>query len=250
MTTGMPHGAAPHEAHQPWGLAPTVRTANPRDPRVASIAERWLEAQSTQDPGSAVHDDGAGYVDAARVALTYATFSLDEAEQTIAPAPAPLTPRLFRDAMGCLATGVCVVTTVAGDDDVAMTANSVTSVSLEPPLVLVCIARTARFHDLVLEAGRWGLSILDATAHELSSQFARPGRSQQGQLQHARFHRGVFTGVALLDSSVVQVECRTEQVHCAGDHSIIVGRVVSVARNGEGDHPLLFHRGSYRWLLS
>ena len=230
---------------------PTTPPATVRGARTASIAEQWLAGHPGHDHPAAANDDGAGYVDAARVALTFASLSLDRGAQTEPPEPpGPVTPRLFRDAMGCLATGVCVVTTRAGDDDVAMTANSVTSVSLEPPMVLVCIARGTRFHDAVLSAGLWGLSILDASAHELSAQFARPGRAQQGQLTHARYHRGAVTGVALLESSVVQIECRTEQVHGAGDHDVVVGEVLSVCRNGAGEHPLLFHRGGYRWLLT
>ncbi|RNI21209.1 flavin reductase [Flexivirga caeni] len=151
--------------------------------------------------------------------------------------------------MGCLATGVCVITTVAGDDDLAMTANSVTSVSLQPPLILVCVAKTARFHDALLESGRWGVSILDAESHELSTQFATPGRDHAGQLERVQFSRGPATGVALLTSSVAQLECATTAVHPAGDHDVIIGEVKYLSQAGAGRHPLLFHRGRYRWLL-
>lgn len=216
----------------------------------ASIAEQWLAETWVHGP-SPEDDDGAGYVDAARLALMFASVAVDHADGEPAPSSqCPVTPHSFRDAMGCLATGVCVVSTVVEGDDVAMTANSVTSVSLVPPLVLVCIARTARFHDAILAAGAWGLSILDASAHELSVRFARPGRPQASQLENARFRRGPETGMALLESSVVQAECVTTQVHAAGDHDIVVGRVVSLSRQGEGAHPLLFHRGRYRWLLA
>lgn len=78
--------------------------------------------------------------------------------------------------------------------DVAMTANSVTSVSLDPPLILVCIAKTARFHEAIIEAKQWGVSVFDATSHELSSQFARPGRERNGQLEAIRYDRGPATG--------------------------------------------------------
>ena len=69
---------------------------------------------------------------------------------------------LFRRAISRFATGVAVLTTRNGDIDHAMTANALTSVSLEPLLLLVCVEREARFHDAVLEAGIWGLSVLSA----------------------------------------------------------------------------------------
>lgn len=159
-----------------------------------------------------------------------------------------MTPRALRDAMGCLATGVCVVTTVLDGADVAMTANSVTSVSLEPPLVLFCVVSGSRFAEAVVAEGRWGISVLEATAFDLSAHFARPGRGSDGQLERVRHHRGPVTGVALLDASVAEVECRTEATHPAGDHVIVVGRVVSLDQRGESAHPLVFHRGRYRWL--
>nr|WP_221185271.1 flavin reductase family protein [Flexivirga oryzae] len=151
--------------------------------------------------------------------------------------------------MGCLATGVCVITTLADGNDVAMTANSVTSVSLEPPLILVCIAKTARFREAIIESGRWGVSILDASSHELSTELARAGRDRAGQLERVLFERGRETGVALISSSVAHLECVTTAVHTAGDHDIVIGAVKSLAQAGAGKHPLLFHRGRYRWLL-
>lgn len=196
------------------------------------------------------YEDGAGYVDAATVALRYTYLPFDRSDDDSSPAPlVPVTPRSLRDAMGCLATGVCVVTTVVDGHDVAMTANSVTSVSLEPPLILFCVAEESRFRDAVISEGRWGVSVLDATSYELSSHFARPGRHSDGQFERVRHHRGATTGVALLDTSVAELECVTEATYAAGDHTIILGRVSSLFQRGEGAHPLLFHGGRYRWLL-
>lgn len=203
----------------------------------------------TPAPDDYSEDVSPTYVDAATVALRFASTSVDAATATPSGLTEAVTPRSLRDAMGCLATGVCVITTFAEEHDVAMTANSVTSVSLDPPLVLVCIAKTARFHEAILNAGRWGISILDAGSHELSAQFAIPGRDPAEQLARVRFDRGPETGVALLSSSVAQLECTTTAVHSAGDHDVIIGEVRSLAHVGPGKHPLLFHRGRYRWLL-
>ena len=195
------------------------------------------------------HDDGAAYVDAATVALRYASVELGPAPRATPTAPpADVSPRELRDTMGSLVTGVCVITAVADGEDVAMTANSVTSVSLDPPMILVCIAQTARFHDVLVDSVHWGVSILDAEAAEVSAHFARPGRDRRGQFEKTSYHRGPVTGVALVDDSCAYLECRTEVVYPGGDHSIVVGRVVSTELRAESVHPLVFHRGTYSWL--
>ena len=211
------------------------------------IAHAWGGRDDV--PDGEPTDDGAGYVDAATVALRFSSVSLGQAETSpgTAQESAEVTPVLLRQVMGTMATGVCVVTTKWAGEDIAMTANSVTSVSLDPPLVLVCIAKTARFCEAVVDSGSWGLSILDASAYAISSHFAKPGRERSGQMATMAYHHGPVTGVALLDRSVGRVECVTEVVHDGGDHLIVVGRVVAAAQSGEGAHPLLFHRGRYHW---
>jgi flavin reductase (DIM6/NTAB) family NADH-FMN oxidoreductase RutF len=196
------------------------------------------------------HDDGAAYVDAATIALRYSSVELGPAPKapTTRPLSAPVSPRELRDTMGCLVTGVCVVTAVSDGEDVAMTANSVTSLSLDPPLVLMCVARTARFHRAVVEADSWGLSILDAGAAEISSMFARPGRPRAAEFQTLNHHRGEVTGVALVDDSCAFLECATEHVYPGGDHSIVVGRVLATQIRSEPVHPLVYYRGDYSWL--
>lgn len=205
----------------------------------------------SQDPDDheELGDNVPTYVDAATVALRYASVALGPTSGVSPPARRPpVLPRTLRDAMGRLVTGVCVVTTVADGEDVAMTANSVTSVSLEPPMVLVCVAHSARFHAAITSAAVWGVSILDADSLEVSSRLARPGRPDRDQLVGLGHHRGAVTGVALLDSSCAELECVTEHVYPGGDHSIVVGRVVGVAQSGDSVRPLLFHRGQYSWL--
>src|SRR5664279_779430 len=94
----------------------------------------------------------------------------------------------FRRAMGRFATGVTVLTTPTRDVDHAMTASALTSVSLEPLLLLVCIDREGRFHDAVLEAGLWGVSVLTADQRPVADWLATRGRPLHGQLDRVPHH--------------------------------------------------------------
>ncbi|MFN8075973.1 MAG: flavin reductase family protein [Kineosporiaceae bacterium] len=154
----------------------------------------------------------------------------------------------FRRAVGRFATGVCVVSTVVDGLDHAITVNSFSSVSLEPALVLVCIADLARFHDAVLASGQWAVSVLAETARPVADWLATPGRPVHGQLASVPHRRGAHTGAALVSDASAWLECRTSAVHAAGDHSILVGEVLSVELAEDADAPLLYHRGAYRRL--
>ncbi|MCW2817997.1 MAG: flavin reductase [Marmoricola sp.] len=161
-----------------------------------------------------------------------------------------VTPARMREAMGRLPTGVCVVTTTTEGEDVGLTVGSVVSVSLEPPLVLVCVGRSVRLHDALVGSGSWGVSVLAENAGAVSSLFARQGSDTRGRVAQVAHHRGAVTGVALVDDACAWLECRTEAVHPAGDHSILVGRVVSTAvapdaPDGARRAPLVHHRGGY-----
>jgi flavin reductase (DIM6/NTAB) family NADH-FMN oxidoreductase RutF len=105
--------------------------------------------------------------------------------------------RDFRDAMGLFPTGVTLVTARGADGvDQAITANSFTSVSLDPLLVLVCVEHASRLHDVVLTAGRWGVSVLSLDAEPLSRKLARRGHDTTGALAGVAHHRGPHTGAA------------------------------------------------------
>lgn len=166
----------------------------------------------------------------------------------ISPSDIPVDEGLFRRALGRFATGVCVVTTRAQGFDHAMTANTFTSVSLDPPLVLVCVETDARFHDAVLDAGVWGVSVLDAGARALSQWFATRGRPLHGQFARTPYHRGARTGVLLLDDAVSWLECRTTTVVPGGDHSIVVGQVLGAAVAPRERGALVYYRSGYRSL--
>ncbi|WP_246074989.1 flavin reductase family protein [Nonomuraea terrae] len=158
----------------------------------------------------------------------------------------PIDPRAYRKVVGRFATGVTIVTTRAGDVDHAMTVNSFTSVSLDPLLVLFCAEKVARFHDAVLEAGAWGVSVLPASMEDASRFFAHRGRPLDGQLARWAHHRGE-SGVALFDGALATVECTTKSVYDGGDHSIVVGQVTALGMPGDGP-PLVYHEGRYNTL--
>jgi flavin reductase len=151
---------------------------------------------------------------------------------------------VYRLAVGRLATGVTIVSSRLGGIDHAMTANAVASLSLEPLLVLVCVEREARFHDAIVESGIWGISILPSTARATADWLATRGRPLHGQLDRVPIHRGV-TGVALLDESLSTLECESTDTCAGGDHTIVVGRVLSVEISDRPGDALVYYRGRY-----
>lgn len=161
------------------------------------------------------------------------------------PAASSPTPGELRGVMGRFATGVTVIT-AAGEHGHGMTANSFTSVSLEPPLVLCCVAFTARGHAAITSAGGYGVTVLGAEQRDLARYFAdkkRPlGAAQFDGVAHTP---GPLTGAPLLDGALAWLECELVQTHDAGDHSIFVGRVLS-ARTGPAQRPLAFYEGGFR----
>lgn len=151
-----------------------------------------------------------------------------------------LDSREFRHALGCFATGVVVVTAAYDGGEHGMTANAFTSVSLEPPLVLVCIGNRARM-SRVLEPGmEYGISILAATQREISKGFA--GRGQPGVPVVFVWRRGV----PLVANACAHFVCRLADARVVGDHTLFIGAVEEFS--SMEDAPLMFHRGSYSGL--
>jgi flavin reductase (DIM6/NTAB) family NADH-FMN oxidoreductase RutF len=155
---------------------------------------------------------------------------------------------VFRRTVARFPTGVCVLTTHDSGLDHAMTVSSFTSVSLEPPLVLICVELEARFHDAVISAGFWGVNVLDAGSRSIADWLATRGRPLHGQLDRIPHRPGPATGAPLLTGATASLECRTEAVHPGGDHSIIVGAVVSAEISETSESALLYHRGTYKRL--
>ncbi|HRC40289.1 flavin reductase family protein [Nostocoides sp.] len=150
----------------------------------------------------------------------------------------------FRAAMGRLASGVVVLSANDGRHDHAMTATAFTSVSLDPPLVLACVERAARFHDLVLASGGFGVSILGVGQRAAAEWLATPGRPLVDQFERIPHRRG-GGGAILLTESIATLECRTSALHPAGDHSILVGEVIATTLIDTPDEALVHYRSRY-----
>lgn len=135
----------------------------------------------------------------------------------------------YRLAMARLASGVCVVSARQGSLDLAITATSVTSVSVEPPTVLFCVYSEARLAEAVMPGDRWAVSILGPRATAAADWLASPGRPAVGQLNAVPHHFGEHSGAALLDQAAAWLECETTWTKQAGSHDVVVGRVLSSA---------------------
>lgn len=161
----------------------------------------------------------------------------------------PLAPDVtiaeFRMAMGRFATGVTVVTTTVDGVDLAMTASSLTSVSLEPLLMLVCVEREARFHDAVLSTGWFGVSILGSEQRATAQWLATRGRPLHDQLDRVPHVRGPRTGAPLLTGALARLECRTTTTYPAGDHTIVLAAVESVDVETRPESALTYYRSRY-----
>ncbi len=150
----------------------------------------------------------------------------------------------LREVMGQFATGVTVIT-AGGDQAHGMTANSFTSVSLEPPMVLCCVSRAARMHAAIMAANSYGVSVLGADQRELARYFAdwrRP--AGPAQFDSVDWWAGRHTGAPLLTGALAWVECELAEVYEGGDHSIFLGNVV-YSRRSQDAHALAFYNGGY-----
>jgi len=155
-----------------------------------------------------------------------------------------LDPDGFRSVLGRFASGVTVVTMVGADGrDHGMTVSAFCSVSLEPPLVLVCIDRTASMHELLAPGTAFAVNVLSAGQEAVSRRFATG--DPPNRFDGLGYQRGM-TGVPVLDDVLAWLEARVTTRHDEGDHTIIIGRVEAAATRQ--DRPLLYYRGGYAQL--
>ena len=153
-------------------------------------------------------------------------------------------PRTLRDALGCFATGVTVVTTLdEAGQPVGLTANSFSSVSLDPPLILFCLARSSTNVERFRQAEHFAINVLHIGQQPTSGVFAR---SQADRFQDVAWETW-DTGAPILSGALASFECGTEQIVEAGDHLVIIGRVTRARFEPRRD-PLLYFRGKYRRL--
>jgi 3-hydroxy-9,10-secoandrosta-1,3,5(10)-triene-9,17-dione monooxygenase reductase component len=149
-------------------------------------------------------------------------------------------PATFRTVLGHFATGVAIVTAIDGTEPVGMACNSFTSVSLDPPLVLFCAAKSSLTWPRIQAAGKWAANILAEDGEAVCRVFAQ---KDVDRFSHVSYATGK-TGAPILGDALAFVDCETEAEHDAGDHVLVVGRVVELGCATEGK-PLLFYRGGY-----
>jgi 3-hydroxy-9,10-secoandrosta-1,3,5(10)-triene-9,17-dione monooxygenase reductase component len=149
--------------------------------------------------------------------------------------------RNFRHTVGQFATGVTVIATESGGSIRAMTANSFTSLSLDPPLVLFCVGKTAHLSAHLRDATDFSVNILARTQQDLSSYFAGIWK----QPAPPPFEFVSWDGVHRLDGCGAALACTVATIHEGGDHWIVVGRVLSLYRSESIPPPLLFYAGRY-----
>lgn len=146
----------------------------------------------------------------------------------------------FRAAIGRLPAGVVVLSVRWRGADQAMTASAVTSVSLEPPMVLCCVHQDARLREALDDVDTWAISVLADDQGPVADWLSSPGRPSIGQLDRVPHVPAPRSGAAWVSGAAAWFECRTEQIMPAGDHDIVVGRVLEV-REGEADAGSLVH---------
>jgi flavin reductase ActVB len=155
----------------------------------------------------------------------------------------PVSSDEFRAVLGRFPSGVTVVTTTGADgSDQGMTVSAFCSLSLDPPLILICIEKTASVHDALVRSNGFVINVLAATQEQVARRFSI--------VDIDRFDGVGFTrssdGYAVLDDVLSVIECRRRALHDGGDHTIIVGEV-DASRVGAGV-PLLYYRGGYAQL--
>jgi flavin reductase (DIM6/NTAB) family NADH-FMN oxidoreductase RutF len=157
---------------------------------------------------------------------------------------APLTSLDFRRALGQFATGVTVVTVESAPGRVhGMTANSFTSVSLDPPLISVCVDQNAHSLPLLKEKRAFGINVLKEDQKKLSEFFSRAEQPECEQVNLGVHFRWTPENIPLMENVICQLACRLQATHVAGDHTIVVGEVLYASLYS--GRPLLFFRGGY-----
>jgi flavin reductase len=153
----------------------------------------------------------------------------------------------FRSTVGAFATGVTVVTTRGEEHAYGMTANAFSSVSLDPPLILVCVISPSEGAEHITRNGVFAVNILTTEQEPLSRYFASRDRPRGRDAFREVPHRFAASGSPILEGSAAFLDCRLHATHEAGDHLIFIGEVLELEVT-DGCEPLLFHGGGYRLL--
>lgn len=203
----------------PDGMSPDARDTWPSPELIISwLGDQEIDFEFRPGEDVAVHDD----------------------PQTVYAA------RRFRDVLGRFGSGVTVVTAISNGEPVGLTCQSFSSVSLDPPLVLFVPAKTSRAWPLIQRSGRFCVNLLAADQADLSNQMASRGVDKFAGVTWVPAKQ---TGSPMLDGALAHIDCAIHAVHEAGDHFVVIGRVLDLVTDDDGDddiEPLLFYRGQYR----
>jgi flavin reductase (DIM6/NTAB) family NADH-FMN oxidoreductase RutF len=160
-----------------------------------------------------------------------------------------LSTDLFRRVMGSFPTGIAVVTAERAPGQVhGMTANSFTSVSLDPLLILICVDQKAHLHGYLKSQRRFGVNILKETQQALSEFFAQPEQDPEEEARLGVRFEWTPSGIPLLGDALAHLACNVAAQYMSGDHTIFVGEVESLQLNDGDGEPLVHLRGAYRRL--
>ena len=204
----------------PEGMSPDARETWPSPELISSwLGDADFDVEWRPGEGTTIHGDDPEAVAAAR---------------------------RFRDVLGRFASGVTVVTATSHGKPVGMTCQSFSSVSLDPPLVLFVPAKTSRAWPVIQRVGRFCVNFLAADQTDLSNTMASRGADKFAAVS---WRPSPATGSPLLDGVIGYVDCAVHAVYEAGDHYVVLGRVLDLDLTGE-DEPLLFFQGQYRTTAS
>ena len=156
----------------------------------------------------------------------------------------------LRQVMSQFCSGVTIVTALRQGIKHAMTATAVSAVSLVPPLILVCVSRSSRFHEAATEADAWCVSLLSGDQERLARHFANRGRDLLSQFDHVPHTPSPLSGTPLIDGALAWMECVTYAQYDGGDHTIMVGELVHASGAPALDEhgrqvPLTYYQGTY-----
>ena len=150
----------------------------------------------------------------------------------------------FRNALGSFATGITVITTKGVDHPFGMTANAFSSVSLDPPLVLICVISGTYGAETIQRNGVFAVNILSDEHESISRYFSSKDRPRGAAAFDEIPHVFAVTGSPIIEGAAGYLDCRLHATHEAGDHLIFIGEVVALGHNPDV-RPLLFHGGRY-----
>lgn len=154
--------------------------------------------------------------------------------------PDQIESRRFRHVMGSFATGVTVITALGADGEViGLTANAFSALSMDPPLVLVCLDYGSGSYRQIQRHGAFAVNILNDRQADVALDFARRGADKGAASKYRISDRSL----PILEESLAWIECVLDREYEGGDHAILIGRVLALHAIDEGSHPLLYYRG-------